>query len=227
MKNKIKQFLNKFGLYKTTQKIISKIYYPYKNYKIKKEASGILSILKKTFDKNCEDYWLDYGTLLGFVRDGKIIGHDIDMDFGIKINNGVVLAKQLGNYGFKLTQQTIVDGKITTEMYLYKGVGFDIFYYFDEDNKVVTYPWLTSDHSVPQKIAYEQNRGELSRTVFTKFATKEIEFYGIKFRVPEDSDRYLKEHFGDDYMIPNPNWGFEDEKNRKPINRDYKVIFYE
>jgi phosphorylcholine metabolism protein LicD len=43
--------------------------------------------IKDILDKNGVGFWLDSGTLLGAVRDGKIIEWDIDIDLGAWYNN--------------------------------------------------------------------------------------------------------------------------------------------
>lgn len=43
--------------------------------------------MKEVFDEFGIKYWLDYGTLLGAVRDGKIIEWDLDIDLGMWDND--------------------------------------------------------------------------------------------------------------------------------------------
>ena len=43
-----------------------------------------LKEIKEVFDKFDVEYWLDLGTLLGAVRDGKIIPWDDDIDIGVR-----------------------------------------------------------------------------------------------------------------------------------------------
>jgi phosphorylcholine metabolism protein LicD len=226
MKNSIKTLLYKLGIYDGARNIIKKIYYPYKYYRVKQSVKPILKILKEVFDKQCQDYWLDYGTLLGYVRNGQIIKNDIDLDFGIIINGNFSLQEILKEHNIYLIQRTIVEGKITLEQYNYKDIGFDIFYYRKEGEKIVTNIWFPTEYTLPQKVLYEQGNGSLSETTFSLFETEEIEFYSMPFRVPVNRDLYLKEHFGDDYMIPNPNWSYKDEKNRVNIEKEFKVEFY-
>jgi len=228
MINKIKLLLHRLGVYEWMREGFIKVYYPYKNYKIRREASEILTRVCNVFENNTKDYWLDYGTLLGYVRERRIIKGDLDLDFGVIMEDkNKSLQEYLREYQIYPTQQMKVEGMIVTEQYRYKNIGFDIFYYRKENDKIITNVWLTTDHSVPQRISYEQGGGVLGETTFSAFDTTKIQFYGVSFRTPKDADLYLKEHYGDDYMIPNPNFSFDDEKNRVEVNKNFEVIFYE
>ncbi len=225
MKNTVKNLLHTLGIYETTRKVITKIYYPYKNYRIRTKASKILEKMQRVFETRGEEYWLDYGTLLGFVREGRIIKGDLDLDFGVL--SQVSFEDELKKEQIYLTQRVTVEGVVAAEQYRYEDIGFDVFYYRKiADDKIATNVWLALDCSIPQKVVYEQGGGELGETVFSSFTTKEIVFYGVPFRVPEDSDRYLQEHFGEDYMIPNPNFTHRDEKNRIAIKKEFEMVFY-
>jgi len=226
MKNSVKTLLYKLGIYDGARNVIKKIYYPYKYYRVKQSVKPILKILKEVFDKQCQDYWLDYGTLLGYVRNGQIIKNDIDLDFGIIVDGDFSLQEILKEHNIYLTQRTVVEGTITLEQYSYNDIGFDIFYYRKEGDNIVTNIWFPTEYTLPQKVLYEQGNGNLSETTFSLFETEEIEFYSMPFRVPVNRDLYLKEHFGDDYMIPNSNWSYKDEKNRVDIEKEFKVEFY-
>ena len=225
MKNVIKTILYKFGVYNLARNTIAKFYYPYKNYRIRTKASKILEKMQRVFEARGEEYWLDYGTLLGFVREGRIIKGDLDLDFGVL--SQVSFEDELKKEQIYLTQRVTVKGVVAAEQYRYEDIGFDVFYYRKiADDKIATNVWLALDYSIPQKVVYEQGGGELGETVFSSFATKEILFYGVPFRVPEDSDRYLREHFGDDYMIPDPDFTHKDEKNRNAVDKEFEMVFY-
>lgn len=228
MKNQIKNLLYRMGIYDNVRKAIVKFYYPYKNYKIRKNAQDILERVCRVFEDHTEDYWLDYGTLLGYAREGKIIKGDLDLDFGVIVSDKTKSLKDfLGKEEIYITQMTTVEGQITAEQYRYKDIGFDVFYYREESGKYITNIWLADDYTIPQKESYIQNKGKLYETSFSSFKTKEIKFYNTLFRVPEKPDHYLSEHFGDDFMIPNPNFNHDDEKNKVPVKKEFEVIFYE
>ncbi len=226
MKNKIKILLNDLGIYNIARKIIIKVFYPCKYYKIRRNVQDILLLIKPVFEKSTLDWWLDYGTLLGCIREGGVIRNDIDLDFGIIEKKGS-LRRDMEKAGVALTSKTTVDGIITLEQYDINGIGFDVFFYRKEDDKLVTNIWLANDSSMPQKVAYEKSLGALSETTFTCVNTKKIEFYGVNCRVPKNYDLYLREHFGDNYMTPNSNWSRDDEKNRVEIKKEFIVEFYD
>jgi len=48
-----------------------------------KKAIEALRQVKEVFDNYDVEYWLDCGTLLGAVRNGKIIPWDNDIDLGM------------------------------------------------------------------------------------------------------------------------------------------------
>jgi hypothetical protein len=163
--------------------------------------------------------------LLGFAREGKLIKGDDDLDFGVIANNS--LEQPLKKEGFKLLKRVLTEDIITFEQYLYKGFRFDIFYYREVDNKIVTNIWLPNSYDLPQPISYQKSLATLSETTFEAFSTKEILFYGTKFRAPQDYGFYLSQHYGKDYLIPNPNFTLDDELNRVTVNKKHKVEFYE
>ena len=50
---------------------------------------NFLDVLNSVYSSKISNYdvWLDFGTLLGYYRENDFISHDLDMDFGIIIND--------------------------------------------------------------------------------------------------------------------------------------------
>jgi len=56
-----------------------------------------LEEIRSMLDENGIVYWLDYGTLLGAVRGGKMIEWDYDIDLGTLDSNSTLLYKMINN----------------------------------------------------------------------------------------------------------------------------------
>ncbi len=66
-----------------------------------KKAIEALRQVKEVLDNYDVEYWLDYGTLLGAVRDGKIIPWDNDIDLGMWKKNKEKLPFVLNDLNLK------------------------------------------------------------------------------------------------------------------------------
>ena len=60
----------------------------FKNEEKKKRLTEDLKQILQILDKNDVNYWIDYGTLLGIIRDGDFIPWDDDIDLGCLSSDG-------------------------------------------------------------------------------------------------------------------------------------------
>lgn len=173
----------------------------------------------KAFDEcltmNGYPYTLMAGTLLGAVREKGFIKHDIDIDVAMWYKHfDPALYEKLAEYGFKRKYSYSVDkdtlGK--EDSFLYKGVNIDIFYIYDS---ISDYPYLCDFINHPNyrgiggyKECAQECGGLLPRRVEAPFSDSyvRIPFENVAFPVMENADDFLRFRYGDDYMIPNPNW---------------------
>ncbi len=103
---------------------LKSVEYPFQNNKTREFAQKILLELSKSFKELSINYFVDFGTLLGIVRDGGLITWDDDIDFSIphyelnnlihsidgillKINNGVIWKYEI-IYNYDKTVSNIV-----------------------------------------------------------------------------------------------------------------------
>ncbi|UYI80109.1 MAG: LicD family protein [Fusobacterium varium] len=217
MKKIFKLFLNKIKLYHWIKERIKKN----KVIKFQKNSNMVFEILIAVLEKNKIEYWLEYGTLLGVIREKGIIKHDYDIDIGILETN--VNKKELENIlkinGFKKVKEILADNKITEQKYIFKNFEVDIdFYFFYKEKEVIkgyAYEWLTFEEKY---LAY--------MCTFSNFQIKYYEIKEKKVRVPKNFNKHLLEYYGEDYLIPNKNWEQKDAKNIKIINVKVDEIKY-
>lgn len=194
--------------------------YVWRNYNFNVNAKDVLLDVKKVFDALKIDYWLDYGTLLGIVREENFIKHDLDIDIGmLDFDFSKKIEKTLEYYGFKKIKQYKLasTNKIVEQTFCYKEVNIDLFFYSKKEMKIYGYSFFSN-------ISFENAMKRLGglntlETIFNFRGIELISFLNTYFPVPRDPVKYLSEHYGINYRIPNPNWNFvTDAFNSKQIS---------
>lgn len=105
-----------------------------------------------------EDYWVDFGTLLGYYRENGIIPHDIDADFSMheKSYRKVLKSKELLSKKVKFYDTT--HRHRGPKLYFnYKGFDVDIYFYEDLGDAVRNYEntqWPNERREMPKELVY-------------------------------------------------------------------------
>lgn len=198
-----------------------------------KYAEESLLKVKEALDKNNITFWLDFGTLLGAVREKDFIKHDLDMDLGILYENDIdkKVEKALGEAEIKKIHEFTLDGQIVEQTYEYKGLTFDIFYYSKNEDIMWCYSFSPNEDKTRRIIEKDKTiiYGYDGIKLFVKTRGVEpIMFKGIEYNAPEDPNGYLVENYGKSYMIPNKDWNYmDDPTNRENLeDREIAMIRY-
>jgi len=86
------------------------------------------------------NYWLDYGTLLGHYREGNILMHDADVDFGAHEDefDKIWSHRQSLPKGFKL-YDTSFKHRGPKLYFNYKGFDADVYFYEEKEGTLTSY----------------------------------------------------------------------------------------
>jgi len=143
------------------------------------------------------EFFLDFGTLLGAIREQKFIEHDEDIDLGMPQENLLPKAKIISNQFIKKGLQIeVIDHRHSEpwdgSIYAIKFSGFG------EHGGLAGFVKTKGKRAVPSHLQ------SYWFVVAAKFLEElgEIEFYGRKFKMPKDADGYLTEIYGN-WRIPN------------------------
>ena len=229
-----------------------------------KIAIKSLKQISELFNNHDIEYWLDFGTLLGAVRDGKIIEWDSDIDLSVwykdylKVGSVCLKLKDIGFNVYFNTKSEIAISKNLCRI--------TINFYESLDNKAVkdfsspknflgkfvqlitnhlNSVLVVSDHSdvkseskiikiiskismkTPNKIKTNFVQNMLKKVIYffdKKISSsyiysevpihffndfKTIKFYGMEFKVPAKTEKYLEFRYGKDWRIPRKDYIFQ------------------
>ncbi|MGB0651858.1 MAG: LicD family protein [Thermoplasmatota archaeon] len=140
-----------------------------------------------------------YGTLLGWIRDGRLIPHDDDLDLALlddDWHNAKALADHLAASGWRVTWfgddevrfTHARHGCVPVDVFRFRGVG---------------------DHWEGR--AYSDKGTTLHRYRFPRHAVTPLaegQVHGVKVRTPNDPEAFLEAHYGPDWRTPQDDWDY-------------------
>lgn len=168
------------------------------------KAPELVKNIINVFNAEGIPYWLEFGTLLGAYRDKTIIKGDFDLDFGAYQEDIPRIYEAFTKAGFELVREFHEIGRDGMKQTYYDGfITFDIFYFREENNKLVCYGFTpVPNKSVPNKTTY----GIVKSWTFKKFDLSEFEFLGNKVFVPSNTEEHIEETYGEGWKVPDPNF---------------------
>jgi hypothetical protein len=141
-------------------------------------------------------HWLDFGTLLGAVRDGTLIPWDTDADFGILARDAeavVALREEIEAYGHSL----FLDDPAVIRLHYSESnrLGLDLTLWHERDGL------LACDESPLDVWPGMHDRLSFPAGVVERLT--EVELDGRSYPAPADAERLLAEHrYGPDWRTP-------------------------
>ena len=131
---------------------------------------------------NKYDLWLDFGTLLGFYRENDFINHDLDMDFGIIINDYddfLEKEKYLIKKGFSRTKEFYYKNRLVELSYSYKGLNVDFIVYRRKADVIESDTIFFMTNALGKPTRYEVYKNSLPYSEI-----EEHNFKAVDFEVP-------------------------------------------
>ena len=146
--------------------------------------------VKEVLDKAGIEFWIDFGTLLGFYRQGDFLETDPDADIGIKRENQEKVMAIIG----QLSKIGRVEARVEGNFYLagykiYRGdFWIDIAFYFKCEDKRI---WPVSEWS--QVMVFDEK-------YFNEL--QDLEVKGVVFPIPSHMEELMVLKYGEDWRRP-------------------------
>jgi len=177
-----------------------------------KKAINFLFSVKKTIESLSINYWIEGGTLLGAVRDKKLIPWDHDIDMGMINKSDIEIERMIKKLkkNFYVSVKTFNDTegnwklgnfrviKVYPKKYFFfkDKLCLDIFIYYL--GKIPKLEQGVYKYVVWGKNAFHQRK--FLDTLDT------IDFYGEPISVPANYEEFLEVKYGADWRVPNKKW---------------------
>ena len=197
-----------------------------KRIKVFKER-GIetIQMVESALSKSGLEYFATCGTLLGLIRENRLLRNDYDMDYGVLIREDKTwsqLENTLKGIGFSKIRCFTLNDKVTEQSYANdKGMTIDFFGHFIEDEELCFYSF--------DKIDGEQYPADDN---WSAYILRNGKYCGVKkidteigtVTVPVNAEEYLTYNYNDNWMIPDPNFKANTGKGCSLIKDTYGII---
>lgn len=203
----------------------------YKNFAVsfeddtEKQAVQLLEKVTDLLEESGIKYWLDGGTLLGAVREKKLIPWDHDLDIGIKFEGNEVLEKLILSLKKKFYVRALPFSKKETIWNLGKYRIIKVYprkkYFFRDklclDLFIFYREKLDSDHQIVYKYGVWGNNAFYHHSLLDELST--LSFYNREYFIPGKPFRYLEAKYGPDWETPKKKWNvvMDDRTIIKPV----------
>jgi len=189
---------------------------------------GIFKNTINTLDEHGVDYWLEYGTLLGLIRDNGFIPGDTDIDIALDESNFKKTTNLIPIFqktGFNIKLKFFNSRYATKIIQLYPnlvGEGFHVdLYQFKTINNHPYRMEIVRDNFIASKInnfrivlpfcnlldkflLFVSDFFSFKKIlIFPRVDTKEIGFYDIMVKIPANAEHHLCFLYGDNWRTPN------------------------
>lgn len=149
------------------------------------------------------EYWLNYGTLLGYYRSKSLIPHDIDIDFGARENDVERIWEHRNKLPKGFTMYDSSNRHYGPKLYIsYKGFDADIYFYNEQETFFEPY----------EKTHWKNYRIPIPRSCIIPL--EPVTFLGQPTYIPKEPLTYLQTFYGSlaEDAVRNPDSGLW-EKN--------------
>lgn len=147
----------------------------------------------------------DFGTLLGLVREGALLKHDIDLDIGVILNepaDALRVRIAMERFGFKVWREYFLGDELVESSYRLFGIKVDLNYYRVDDTGAKT--WLF--YRDPDKKYGPRDRDVVEMRYSPIGDLVPLTVDGCDVWIPANAEQLLVEKYGPTWRVPDRNW---------------------
>jgi len=176
----------------------------YRNLLVKRRGVSTLKQIQAHMEEAKIDFFFDFGTLLGIIREGHLLNHDLDMDIGVILKpseNETDIRKHMLEVGRLKYVYFLDDVGLVEESYMVNGIKVDVNYYRTLGDRSICY--LLYREQAKKYRGDEMNAVELASK---RISITKARFIDTDVNVPDNCAEYLETRYGSNWKIPDKNW---------------------
>lgn len=203
-------------LKKLKNKLVRKVKKPIKISQEEKDLEKIrnvqehgLKMIEKTqklLSKEGIVCFADFGTLLGIIRENKLLGHDKDVDLGVIGVEEYQISQirtLLERNGYKMWREFYLNDKIVEQCWHINGIKIDLNFYRKDKKGQRTWLFYIKPNT---KYKYgDYSAITMCYSGIEKFKKVKVQ-KKFDINIPEDPEKLLEQKYGKDWKVPNTGW---------------------
>jgi len=177
---------------------------------VQKNGMQVLYDANMAFKKVGVEYFADFGTLLGLVREKGLIANDLDVDVGIFLNDVSLDTFNYALYskGFKILREYYYEGNIVGQSWMYMDVKLGICFYQREGKNMKGHLFFKNPGQ--KYIKNHRNVVELYYSLVKEY--KNIKIDGKSYVIPKNDIQIIEEKYGKNWKVPDKDWVYWDSE---------------
>ena len=178
------------------------------------EINNVIKFLNKFEDCN---YFFSCGTVLGLVREGRLLDWDTDVDIDILEPTELIINNIIDNMqalGYSYQRVLKKGGRYSQIVFIkapYHSIDFCLWY--KEKNGFI--------NDVPETNIFKRSH---PFEIYKEF--KNVKIQNIEFRIPSDTNSYFKLLYGDDWRTPKKYKNWLKNANDLKFDLSLRRLFY-
>lgn len=191
------------------------------------QANGyqLIAAVQEILGRAGIEVFADFGTMLGLVREGRLLAHDLDIDLGIVVTDPIDLDRvriAMERFGFRIFREYFRDGELVESSFRLFGVKLDINYYRVDEESART--WLFYRHPDKEYGPRERDIVEMRYSPILEFTTLDVS--GTPIRVPANAEQLLAEKYGPNWRVPDEDWVYWQSPAATPVDGQGTFVTY-
>lgn len=158
-------------------------------------------------------WWVAYGTLLGLVREGRLLAHDNDIDLAVMIGaDPVRITEAMEARGLVRVREEEWQGRPSKQKFMLGKVLVDVFFLHPRGDGFV-------DHNL-------FSRFSVLRGTHPPVTIEMRRLAGLDLPVPSETEAYLRHLYGEDWREPAKAWTWFFSGNNIELLMDWRDLLW-